>query len=40
MLLDFFHVVSFQYWKGVYKQEGMDFLHALVVIGQGSMALN
>ena len=32
-------IVAFQYLKGAYKQDG-DFLHKLIVIGQGEMVLN
>jgi len=32
--------MAFQYLKGDYKQEGTDFLHGLIVIGQGGIALN
>ena len=33
-------IVAFQYLKGAYQQEGADFLHSLIVIRQGGMALN
>ena len=33
-------VTAFQYLKGAYKRERVDFLLDLVVIGQGGMALN
>jgi len=29
-----------QYLKGAYKQEGIDFLHYLTVIGQTGMVIN
>ena len=32
--------IAFQYLKGVYKQEGNQILHNLIVIGQVGMVLN
>jgi len=32
--------IAFQYLKGVYKQEGNQISHNLIVIGQGGMVLN
>ena len=31
---------AFHYLKVAYKQEGTNFLHSLIVIGQRGMALN
>ena len=33
-------LVVFQYLKGAYKQRGNDYLHGLIVTGQGEMVLN
>jgi len=32
--------LNFQYLQGAYQQEGGKFLHGLILIGQGGMALN
>ena len=33
-------ITAFQYLKGACKQEGTNFLHDLMVIGHGRMALS
>lgn len=33
-------IVSFQYLKGVYEQQGINFLCSLIAIEQGTMHLN
>ena len=32
--------VAFQYLRGLISRRGTDFLHSLIVIGEGGVALN